>query len=239
VADALEIAFRRLARTSPTVVVGEEMRSRWAAAAPQLLATSFALVNDDDLVPVDEAGARPWHTPALALSVGRIDREKNPLLLADLVADLGPSWQLDVAGAGPLHDDLARRGNELGVGDRLNLLGLVPFGPELHRLYRAADVFVHVSLTEAVPQVLYEAMAAGTPIVATDVGGVGAALGHGTRGVLVPPRDPEALANAMRSLAADPATCLRLAQAARAEATRETLQAQADRILTFFATSGR
>ena len=88
-------------------------------------------------------------------------------------------------------DEVRRRVNELGVGDRLELVGFVPFGPELLDLYRSAHAFVHVSLTEGVPQVLVEALASGTPVVATDVGDVGTALAGGEAGLLVPPSDLE------------------------------------------------
>ena len=71
--------------------------------------------------------------------------------------------------------------------------GFIPYGDELLGHYREAHAFVHVALTEGVPQVLYEAMGSGLPIVATDVGGISAALAGGERGLLVPPRNPGAL----------------------------------------------
>ncbi len=73
----------------------------------------------------------------------------------------------------------------------------MPFGTGLIEAYRAADVFVHISLTEGSPQVLTEAMAAGTPVVGTDVGSVAAALDGGRAGLVVPPDDVDALADAV------------------------------------------
>ena len=131
------------------------------------------------------------------LTVGRIDAEKNPLLLVGALADVERArpgrFRLRWAGVGPLADEVRRRADELGIGDRIELLGYVPFGPELLAEYRRAHVFLHVSLTEGVPHVLVEALSSGTPIVATDVGGVRAALDDGAAGLLVPPDDAAAL----------------------------------------------
>src|SRR5205085_1095357 len=71
------------------------------------------------------------------------------------------------------------------------------------RALRAADVFVLPSAWEAFPIGVLEALACGVPQVATDVEGTGEAVGDGETGVLVPPRDPEALADALAALLAD------------------------------------
>ena len=234
VARGLETAFHRIARRAPTVVVGDDLARRWRGAAA-LLDAPFALVTEDDLVPVDTAGTQPWDDPVQLLTVSRLDPEKNPLLLADLVAELGDGWRLRVVGDGPLRDRLETRAAQLGVDDRLETAGSVPFGPRLRDEYRRSDAFVHVSHTEGVPQVLYEAMAAGLPIVATDVGGVAGALAHGECGLLVPPSDARALAHALRRLRSDPGLRRALARRGLEEVARQTLHQQAVRILAFFA----
>jgi glycosyltransferase involved in cell wall biosynthesis len=95
-------------------------------------------------------------------------------------------------------------------------------------------VFLHVSLTEGLPQVLFEAHAAGTPVVATDVGGVRAALEDGALGLLVPPSDARAAADAIVRVERDEALRRRLVVAGLAHARRETIDAQLDRIVEFF-----
>ena len=234
-ARALDRSFRRRARTTPTVVVGEALARRYARGSAPVLATGFSLVRERDLVPLDEALAKPWTGELRIVSVGRLDPEKNPLLLPEILADLRhrADWRMLVAGDGPLADEVARRASELGVRDSLELLGYVPNGPRLWELYRSSHAFLHVSLTEGLPQVLFEAQAAALPIVATDVGGVAAALADGEAGLLVPPNDARAAAAALERVRDDDLR-KRLVTAGLEHARRETLEAQLERVLDFF-----
>jgi glycosyltransferase involved in cell wall biosynthesis len=100
-------------------------------------------------------------------------------------------------------------------------------------LYRSSDVFLHVALTEGLPQVLFEAQACGLPVVATEVGGVGAALGHGERGLLVPPGDVEAAVAALEHLARDAHLRERVAAAGLAYVRQHTLEVETERIADF------
>jgi glycosyltransferase involved in cell wall biosynthesis len=90
-----------------------------------------------------------------------------------------------------------------------------------------------MSLTEGLPQVLYEAQAAGLPIVATDVGGVGAALRRGELGLLVPPSDPEAAARGLERVRDDAALRVWLIRSGLEAVRHETLEAQLDRLAEF------
>ena len=182
---------RLLARRIPATVVGTANAERYASKNGRVLAMTPSLVREADVV--SEPPERDWTGVIDLLTVGRIDAEKNPLLLVEALAELERArpgrFRLRWAGIGPLADDVRRRADELGIGDRVELLGYVPFGPELLAEYRRAHAFVHVSLTEGVPHVLVEALSSGTPVVATDVGGVRAALDDGAAGLLVPPDD--------------------------------------------------
>lgn len=229
-ARAIELAFRLLARRAPTVVVGEALAPRYRGGAP-VLATGFSLVRDGDLVEEEEALARPWTWHVV--TVGRVDAEKNPLLLPEILALLrerDPRWRLTVVGTGPLEGALLARARELGVDDGIELRGYVPAGRELWELYRGASAFLHVSLTEGLPQVLWEAAGAGTPIVATDVGGVAGALRGGELGLVVPPADARASADALERLSTDEELRRGLVARALAAAREETMDAQLDRI---------
>lgn len=242
VAHLLERAFRLIARRVPAVVVGEQLGRRYAPGRARVLTTGFSLVRATDVVSVEEALARSWSGELRLLSVGRIDFEKNPLLLPAVLARLRechPGWRLTVAGDGPLAGSLAARAVELGVGDMVELLGDVPHGEALRDLYRSSHALLHVSLTEGVPQVLFEAQAAGLPIVATDVGGVRAALAGGATGLLVPPSDAASAVGALERLRTNEALRRGIVTAAIEQVAGETVEAQLDRLETFLLTQAR
>jgi glycosyltransferase involved in cell wall biosynthesis len=83
--------------------------------------------------------------------------------------------------------------------------------------------------------VIFEAQAAAIPIVATDVGGVRAALGGGETGILIPPDDPQAAVDAVRRLRDDHDLRARLVRAGAAAVARQTIERQLDRVAAFFA----
>jgi glycosyltransferase involved in cell wall biosynthesis len=232
---ALDGLNRLLARRLPATVVGEAAAGRYASRRGRVLAMAPSLVAAADVVP--SPPEHDWRGEIGLFTVGRIDAEKNPLLLVEALAALERErpgrYRLRWAGVGPLADDVRRCADELGVGDRLELLGYVPFGPPLLELYRGAHALVHVSLTEGVPQVLVEALASGTPIVATDVGGVGSALEDGRAGLLVPPADLEALTAAVLKLSDDAELRVRLVARGLELARERTLEAEAGRVATF------
>lgn len=235
VAHGLERSFRRLGQQAPTVALGAEIAANYSGGAP-VLTTGFSLVRRDELVSGEEALAKPWDGPLRVLSVGRLDPEKNPLLLveiAELLRKRDPRWSLAIAGDGPLHEAIKRRIAERGLSDAVELLGYVPNGPELWAEYRRSHAFLHVSLTEGLPQVLFEAQGAGLPVVATDVGGVSAAVGGGESALLVPPEDAAAAAEALMRIAADEPERRRLIAAGLANAREQTIEAQLDRIAEF------
>ena len=153
----------------------------------------ISLLRERDIL-AREPIERDYAAPELRmLSVGRLDPEKNPLLLADVFASAlacDPRWRLHVCGSGPLASPLARRLEQLGVADRVVLHGYVPIDDGLWELYRSSHAFLHVSLTEGFPQVLLEAFAARLPVVATAVGGVPEIVRE--CGLLVPPQDARA-----------------------------------------------
>jgi glycosyltransferase involved in cell wall biosynthesis len=229
-ARLLDLAWRRLARGAPTVAIGEPLAARYGGGAP-VLAAAFPLVTQADLVPLERALARSWDGELRLISVGRLDPEKNPHLLLEAFAALrrvDPRWQLTVVGDGPLRAELEAAG-PAGVDFR----GYVPSGDELWKAYDESVAFVHVSLTEGLPQVLAEAQAAGLPIVATDVGGVSAALDGGDAALLVPPRDADALVRSLRRLADDIELREDLIRRSVELATRSTMEQEQERIVAF------
>jgi glycosyltransferase involved in cell wall biosynthesis len=237
-AHVLDSAFRRLARRTPAVAVGPELARRYARGGGDVLELGVSLVPAREVLSPERALARGWDGELQCLSVGRIAPEKNPLLLVDTIAQVrrcNPRWRLVVAGDGPLRPALEAAVAARGLEHAVDVLGEVTNGPWLWKLYRTSHAFLHVSLTEGLPQVLVEANAAGTPVVATDVGGVGEALRGGERGLLIPPCDVAAAAAALERIEREPLLRRRLVLSGIEHARRETLEAQVERLSAFIA----
>ena len=232
----LEWGYRRLARSAPAVVVGEELAARYRNPRASTLAVNFSLIEPRDIADEESALGRSWNEEIRILMVGRLDAEKNPLLLPAILARLverGGRWRFVVVGDGPLASDVASRAAELGVDGRLDLLGYVPFGPDLWNVYRSCHGFLHVSRTEGVPQVLFEAFATGLPTVATDVGGVAAAVANGTRALLIPAEDVGAAVAALERLRDDAGLREELIRAGLEYARQTSVLAEVGRVNDF------
>ena len=233
----VDLAFRMLARRVRTTVVGAEIARRYGGERPTLLPMTVSLVPTRDVASAPRE--RDWSGTIELLTVGRLEPEKNPLLLVEALARLERErpgrYRLTWIGRGALEPAVRAHAAEFGVEQHLVLRGYVPFGRELLELYRRAHVFVHVSLTEGVPQVLLEALACGTPVVATDVGGVRAALDGERAGLLVPPRDVQALVRAVLRVSEERDVRHGLITHGLELARTRTLEAEAERVARFLA----
>jgi glycosyltransferase involved in cell wall biosynthesis len=229
----LEMAYRALSRACPVVVVGPGLARNYRHARA-VLEIAVSLVPAADVVDPDGALRRGANGERVVLSVGRLEAEKNPLLLADALAALAERdsrWQLVVCGEGPMRGELAARLERLRVSDRASLRGYVPNHEGLTDVYRSSDVFLHVSWTEGLPQVLLEAFAAGVPVVATDVGGVGESVRDAA--LLIPPGDASAAAAAVERIASDGDLRERLVRAGNAFVRERTAEAESERVADF------
>jgi glycosyltransferase involved in cell wall biosynthesis len=164
------------------------------------------------------------------LTVAAVIRDKGHDLLLDALATIPDlSWRWVCVGS-PDRDPnfveaLRRRSLELGLADRVLFAGTAT-GADLDRAYAEADLMVLASRAETYGMVVTEALARGVPVLATEVGGVTEALGHGSDGtqpgLLVPAEDPTALADALRSWLTDAELRARLRLLARER--RESLR---------------
>ncbi|MEV4054810.1 glycosyltransferase [Amycolatopsis sp. NPDC049688] len=148
----------------------------------------------------------PERTP-VALCLARLEPQKRHDVLLDAWAAVGGDAVLWLAGDGSLRAELERRGE--AMGRRIEFLGTREDVPDL---LAAADVTVLTSDWEGLPLAVLESLAAGRPVVATDVGGIAGVLAGGG-GLVVPPGDPAATAAALNTVLFD-------------EAARESLAAQ-------------
>ncbi|HIC90267.1 MAG TPA: glycosyltransferase family 1 protein [Anaerolineae bacterium] len=216
--EPIYLTFERLlARwTNQVIAVCEQQRQtliRLRIAAPDRTTTVYNGVR----LPLDDRDERHTNRNALrqslglpldarvVLSVGRLDAQKDPLTLlraARQVVEAVPSAVFLLAGEGPLQADVLAEQERLGLQERFRLLG---WRDDVPALLAASDLFCLSSRWEGMPYALLEALAAGVPIVATDVGGCREAIGQEGQaaGRLVPPADPDALAAAMIALLQD------------------------------------
>jgi glycosyltransferase involved in cell wall biosynthesis len=142
-----------------------------------------------------------------------------------------PAAHLVIAGEGDREADLRARADELGIADRVHLIGL---RSDVDALLRAFDVGAMSSDWEGMPLFVFECMAAGTPLVATDVGGLPEIVEQGRTGILVPRRDPSALGAAIAGLLADPERGRELAAAAAQRSEQFTIEAVSRRFADLY-----
>jgi glycosyltransferase involved in cell wall biosynthesis len=116
---------------------------------------------------------------------------------AALVVRRVPDARFIIAGAGELRESLEHQIRHLGLEKHVLLTG---FRPDVLSVLKAFDIFVMSSVTEGLGTSLLDAMACGKPIVATTAGGIPEVVQDGTTGLLVPPRDPQAMADAIVTL---------------------------------------
>ncbi len=164
----------------------------------------------------EELGLKPEE---LAVgTMGELTEQKNHFCLLEAVPavlERRPEARFFIAGGGELEGALRARRDEMGLADRVRFLG---YREDIPRLLAALDIFVLPSLWEGLPVALIEAMAAGVPIVATDVDGNVEVFGRGEAGLAVPPGDPEKLAGGILALADDPGRRRQLGEAGRRRA---------------------
>jgi glycosyltransferase involved in cell wall biosynthesis len=183
-------------------------------------AAEFAGVDQERAALVRQGLAIPRGTPVVA-AVGRLHPQKDfPTLLRAMarVHEAVPGARLLVVGDGMLRGDLEAQARSLELSSSVVFTGQRADVPEL---LNAVDLFALSSLWEGLPNVVLEAMAAGLPVVGTRVGGVPEVVVDGVTGILVPPRDPEALASGIAQLLSDSELSQRMGDAGRARVVEQ------------------
>lgn len=209
-------------------------RQNWIAAWSARLTDQFVCVSDDCARLAIEQGVpaprittihngidtrrfafKPLSLDGPATIVARFSPEKDLTTLlqaVSLIAREVPEFQLAIAGDGPESSQLRELVENLQITQHVRFLGLVR---DIPALLQQARMFVMSSISEGVPLTLLEAMASGLPCVATQVGGIPEALEDGVTGILVSPRDPQALAAALLRLQRDEELARRMGAAGR------------------------
>jgi glycosyltransferase involved in cell wall biosynthesis len=207
----IALAFRRW--VDAMIVNAPEIRDAWRRDAAYVPPERIHVVlNGIEPAPIERAEARRRlldelgadEASLLVAGAGHVTRRKGFDLLIDAFARAEiPNARLVIAGDGPELPELRRRAAERGIADRVHWLGHRDDVPEL---LAGCGLFVLSSRNEGMANVMLEAMAAGTPVIAADISGVRTALGPGADGLpagwIVPPDDAPALASALREVAA-------------------------------------
>jgi glycosyltransferase involved in cell wall biosynthesis len=183
---------------------------------------------EPDPLPRAARDGRSADDPVVLLSVGRLVEKKGTDILLEALALLPPElhWRLVHVGGGPLRKTLQVRAEALGLDARITWSGALA-QQQVIALYRSADLFALASRIagdgdrDGLPNVLMEAQSQGVACVATDVSAIHELIIDGQTGLLVPPQDPRALAQALESLIRNPQRRQALGQAGRLRVNAE------------------
>lgn len=194
--------------------------------SPRTIATVSSTLTLDEFYEREDTCA---NAVVRILFVGFVRPEKGVEYLLEAAGRLRlpREWQLVIAGPSEqfpayrrLLDGIVDR---TGIADKVCWRGYVAYGPELFDCFRQSDLLVLPTLSEGTPRVLVEARANSLPVIATRVGGIPSSVEDGVDGLLVPPKDPAALASAIERVVADPDLRQRLIAEGRRTAQRYTL----------------
>jgi glycosyltransferase involved in cell wall biosynthesis len=165
-----------------------------------------------------------WNQSELVVAaLGRMVYKKGFNILITALPEVVshyPRVRVVFGGDGPLREELIYEADRLSVSNKVSFLGRIPWD-HVQEFLASSDIFVLPSVKDTygnmdgLPTVLLEAMSCGVPVIASDIGGVSMVVEHGRTGLLVPPGDAHALANAIATLAEDPAKRQAIGQAAR------------------------
>ena len=221
---ALDPHYKRLEKVLPlcseVAALSPTLAQQWSDRFPFLSSVSVLplLTDDADILRMPVQLSTNGSPETIFGFAARIETGKGPFVLADALAQLRQSRDdvlVRLAGTGPAVQDVKARVRDLRLNGSWEFVGSYDGAVGCSAFMRTLDVFVLPSFAEGTSKSVIEAMAHGLPIITTSVGGSPDLLTP-EAGILVPPGDSAALADAMQSLAADPELRKRMGQAARA-----------------------
>lgn len=220
----VRMARRALAGACHVTSCSADLRDRLLAVGGREHADKILLVpNGTDVVPAADPSPEPGEPGRRVVAVGRMVYKKGFEMLIDAapsILERYPDAEIVLGGGGEILAELEDRARRLGVAQRVRFPGALDHRQVLE-LIASAAVFVMPSVRDpagnidGLPIVVLEAMAAGKPVVATEISGLPLAVTDGETGVLVPERDAAALAGAVCRLLGDPSLAASMGSAGR------------------------
>lgn len=218
--------------------------SRIVVLSPTWAKWTSSMFSNPNILPIFNPVLMPtqpifWNTRkhGTMLSLGRLGKNKGTYDLLEAIQDLSvqyPSLHAQLGGDGEV-DKVMARAEELGVSNRVELLGWVR-GQDKEHCLASAMVYVLPSYNEGLPMSVLEAMAAGLPVLTTPVGGIPEAVTDGVEGFLVEPGDVSAIADRLNRLLSEPGLAERMGAAARRKIettfSAETILPQLEQLYT-------
>jgi glycosyltransferase involved in cell wall biosynthesis len=195
----------------------------WPGSPAHVIPFFTSLLTAEQLERAKASARRPRRGPGLrVLYTGRLSKAKNVDVLFRAMASAGPRISATIVGVGPERESLEALARTLGIEERVNFTGGLPFDGVIEHL-EWSDVLVLASETEGWPKSIAEGMAFGLACIGSDIGIVPQMLGEG-RGFTVPPRDEAALAAVLRQIAESPDRLEAMRQSAAAWAQQYSLE---------------
>jgi len=203
-AYSFEFAIQKyIMRRNYSVTDGSAISARLRRYSPNVEPVVHSTLTPEDYYQREDSCTGPV-VRVLFVGALRAWKRVNDLIEAvSILRRAGRNVELEAVGDGELRRPLLELAAQRGVHDYVHFRGVATHGPELNAHYNAADIFALPSLSEGSPRVIAEALGHSLPIVATPVGNIAELLGEGRRGVLVPMKDPPALAAGIARLIDD------------------------------------
>jgi glycosyltransferase involved in cell wall biosynthesis len=170
--------------------------------------------------------------PKTIVSAGRLVPWKGFIGLMKALKEL-PGWKLSIAGEGPMRKELENAAAELGVADRVEFEGQIPRS-ELIALIQRSEIFVLNTSFESFSFQVVETMAAGTPVIATNIGNLAEIVNDEGSGLLVAPDDVPAIVSSINRLSSDKGLRARLVAEAKKKAAQFSIERTLDALLKAF-----
>ncbi len=190
-----------IARRSTTLVHTDDHYRRANTGKNRVHMAIVSLVSQGDIRGREDTCQE---TPVKLLFVGRVSPAKGLEYVMRALSEMDePRPTLRIVGTGPELSRLHQLADGLSLDSLVSFEGNLGHGDSLMEVYRTSDVFILPSVTEGIPKVIFEAMASGIPIIATEVGGIPHVIQHEVNGLLIAPRSVRHIKDAVSRLVSD------------------------------------